>query len=1611
MLSELSRRLRAAGLGVSIEEMEDILWLAGRLPAVAPSAAANEPADALTRTAATDADTPPLAPPAGTDDDTRRSRHRAGKRDGGAGIFSTTVSGTVRASTLRVPGVASTEHPEQLRRALQPFARRVPSRWHSVLDEDETASRAADAGVWCPVYWPVRERWFDLSVVIESSLSMALWDDTLAEFMRLLRNQGGFRSVAVYRLGEDDTLIADGPSGSRSITVSSLRGRDHPRLVLLVTDATSLRWRSGAVKSFLCEVGSSACVSVLQVMPRRVWRHTAIGEPEISLFAEHAGEANVRMTALLPWWLDESDARDCLRLPVIGLDTATIGQWARTMTARGGATVSGVLMTKAHVARPAATESAAATPAARVARYRAMVSREAYDLAVFLSVPDPLTIPVMRLVQRTMLPNSSTADLAEFFVGGLIRRMEATPPGEGTLGETSYRFIDGVRDELTRSLRYSEEGQINAQLRSVGQYLLEQGSEDSSFQAYFPSPTGRHRLTTWSMPFANVSREVLKRRSGGEDAAISERSQDETSPDAAATVSDELADVILRIAYDTRDQRLRFTLHLNEPSRFDVDLPMSMERIVAIGNQATRDADQLQGISDRLVPVALHEALDKVQGCVGLMLDAGLQSVPWELLLWTRRGRRTNLLALSVPVVRREQARPRPRQATTSHPVVWIVGDPAGLQPELPQAQQEAKEVARAMALLSSTYDIRTEIRGSSGNVLKGLSDRPFRVLFISGHGVKSIGPSGDARAGVQHGQSDLLTVDDILSHESPPELVFLACNYLAEMASALLRAGVSVVVAANDVVDEYSSFPVKFFECMVEGLDFAQSTLKARQACFEERKRDSDISWSQYLCFGDPNYQLVREDDAKPVPAGQAESEPEPAAQEAAVVLTEGTSLSAERFERGGLEVSSWPQQSPLYRVLREGFLPPNFPNSESRFHTLGFELKPGNRNVPVLYVATSVWAALSESVLSLAGSSFPRVVNEAALHERVCATLSPTRALSLVLLSREQLVRLGIDSNDFESKHDLRTELVNAIRKTRPDIDGVGLMSRVNGAAEIICLFGDRVQESELVVENVEPILSKREELADALKRLAIGLIGTDRRKRIFISYVHDYASYATALEQALDRDLEVDGLTGVRVGEGWMSALNASIERADAIVVIVGSRTSRQSEAEIRLAMKLGKRVISVVADDFKVLKELREVACANVDASGRVALLSGLQGAALARVIDSTAVNVLRALGVDTAPLLLDLKHTYEDRASRFFRPPGEVEKLGRRLHEGDFRALVSQLGPDELLMGLYENQAPALVATHVLSKARFQELSQAKSLTPLGFFALRRDIANRGWDAGTPVPAREPGSDEAPSTRATLRAGKPVAADISGPSSRPASGGTNLEFEESAALTPELRALLSSAFLSFEAFLVGCGYRPRESSLKVFVDPDLKDNVYYEPSRVVLGAPLATDTDAFFRECSHHALLSIPFGTLGKHQRAIESGLADYFACSFNNDPRFGEQSIQVFSGVPEIASKGALRLLENDRHYDEARSDSEMHDVGEIWGGAFWEMRHRLGSQLADRLLFEGWHASIMPQKRTKDFKRTFITTLMEAARLPQLSRATDVAELFSRRGFGRFKP
>jgi len=177
------------------------------------------------------------------------------------------------------------------------------------------------------------------------------------------------------------------------------------------------------------------------------------------------------------------------------------------------------------------------------------------------------------------------------------------------------------------------------------------------------------------------------------------------------------------------------------------------------------------------------------------------------------------------------------------------------------------------------------------------------------------------------------------------------------------------------------------------------------------------------------------------------------------------------------------------------------------------------------------------------------------------------------------------------------------------------------------------------------------------------------------------------------------------------------------------------------------------------------------------------------------------------------------------------------------------------------------------------------------------------------------------------------------------------------------------------------------------------------NAWYDGRAMFIDPRLAGDVDAPRREYAHHVLYKKnPLGVGNQNQpmQQIESALADYFPCSFADRSSFGE----IVASVMDLG-RPYVRNLNNSRKFDETSEFGGLvQDRGEIWGGAFWQLRSVLGRDLTDRLLVRAWQSTAWPIAE-QDTARKFIDALLLNAReIASDRQLTEIRTTFRKRGF-----
>ncbi|MFE5730285.1 SAV_2336 N-terminal domain-related protein [Streptomyces sp. NPDC056528] len=327
-------------------------------------------------------------------------------------------------------------------RAIQPFHRPWPRGGRGRLDIDATVDHYARGGPLVPLFRPAPEPWFEAVVVVDSSLSMSVWEETVRAVTRLLTTLGGFRAVHTWRLEweGDEPSVRDHhgrevPGGRVPQHDSGIRGR---RLVLLVSDCAARGWHTPAPWLLLREWGDQIPVALLDPLPQRLWRRSALDLPAVRVTAGRAGVHNSALRHTLPPRLRRSGdgtapAGPWTPLPVMSCTPRSLGAWASTLMRADPRGCDAVLVPA--TGRPSPTRSGTAPtrrpdPARRAEAFTRTAPAPAVRLAVLCAGLPDLPLPLLHVLRDRAVPEARYADLAELLTSGLfaVRRHHGGDP-------------------------------------------------------------------------------------------------------------------------------------------------------------------------------------------------------------------------------------------------------------------------------------------------------------------------------------------------------------------------------------------------------------------------------------------------------------------------------------------------------------------------------------------------------------------------------------------------------------------------------------------------------------------------------------------------------------------------------------------------------------------------------------------------------------------------------------------------------------------------------------------------------------------------------------------------------------------------------------------------------------------------------------------------------------------------------------------------------------------------------------------------------------------------------------------------------------------------------
>jgi formylglycine-generating enzyme required for sulfatase activity len=526
---------------LTTRELAELLWLASRLPPQAPPAPRGAfPTSAPGTSKPTQRPPEPTPPPPNQNEDEPPERHSdpyAPTVFPGRPAAEATAAPQPLLPLAVLPDPAMVAELQatlpvrlaqapplgdraELLRALRPLLRRRPDPFRQRLDEERTADAWAQTRLLQPVFQPAQESWFDdVLVLVDSGLTMEVWQGLAAELATVLASSQVFPQVRLQRLAVDRLPLP--PVALRAGV-----------LVLLLTDAVGPHWWDGRMFDALDRWCRSCPVALLQLLPPWQWDRTALSVAQRVAVSNGVPAAanSCYSVQLLDWWDDDPMSRAAV-LPVIPLEHASLAPWGAVVMGAAGYSSSGVILPEpdGRVQRLAERrmDEPPDTPEEQWASFCASATPQAQRLLMVMATAPVLTLPVIALLKEAKVHGATGSPLpiAEVLMSGLVRRLpeqeQITDPNL-----VQFQLVPEVAELLLERLSDADRLDVIRTVSALVERRWDSQIGEPSFAAVLLDPAVTHPdegLGLGVGAFAALTARLLDTLPGEEARAFAER--------------------------------------------------------------------------------------------------------------------------------------------------------------------------------------------------------------------------------------------------------------------------------------------------------------------------------------------------------------------------------------------------------------------------------------------------------------------------------------------------------------------------------------------------------------------------------------------------------------------------------------------------------------------------------------------------------------------------------------------------------------------------------------------------------------------------------------------------------------------------------------------------------------------------------------------------------------------------------------------------------------------------------------------------------------------------------------------------------------------------------
>jgi formylglycine-generating enzyme required for sulfatase activity len=308
-------------------------------------------------------------------------------------------------------------------------------------------------------------------------------------------------------------------------------------------------WQDGKMFPLLKLWSQSSPLAILQMLPEWLWLKTGLGlGAKVTLVSDEPGLTNSRLKirdVLL--WENVFREQNRLQIPVFTLEPLSVARWSGVVVGRGDTKVAGFVLTPDTKEELEPEAELNLTPEEIVRRFRNNASLLAQELAELLAAAPTIFLPVVRLIRKEMLPSAGQVQIAEVFLGGILR-VRSLGIKESDPDAVLYDFIN---PEVRKILQCSSTRSTTVDVFDrVSKYIAKQlNLELRDFLAELKKPPTEVGTDIQDIirPFAEVAASIL-RNLGGNYLAIAQQLE-QGQPKATQTAREE--DFLTRFTPET----------------------------------------------------------------------------------------------------------------------------------------------------------------------------------------------------------------------------------------------------------------------------------------------------------------------------------------------------------------------------------------------------------------------------------------------------------------------------------------------------------------------------------------------------------------------------------------------------------------------------------------------------------------------------------------------------------------------------------------------------------------------------------------------------------------------------------------------------------------------------------------------------------------------------------------------------------------------------------------------------------------------------------------------------------------------------------------------------